>query len=1461
MDPTRALASIFALAAVAVIAACGDNHEGPPPDPTRPACSDGLDNDRDKLIDYPDDPGCEGPDDSAEENPPYSACSDRRDNDGDGKIDYPNDPGCFLPQSDSEADDCPAGPGCPECGDGADNDGDGKSDYPADPACASAAATSELIDDAAACGVGLAIRVLTEGTIMGSLSITSTSQLTTPCGGGGGAPAIAYVFHLTEPKVLIASTEHPATLVDTVLDVRSALCAPGSAHLACHDDISTTDKRSRLVRPLTAGTYYLIVESSSATEVGTYGLSVQFLSGQGAACTTTSDCGPGLVCRVPAGGTTPVCSPPVCGDGLDDDGDGKIDYPSDPGCASDQDATEDDICPTAPTDPGCPRCGNGIDDDGDGQIDYPNDPTCIAASTISESCAQSEPVIIATTPLTTGTTVGAVNDFTPPPGSYNGHLCSTTGTQSAPDVAIEFDVPALTALSLKLSPVSYDSSHSLLNASCGGMPIDCSDSPTGMNLTNIAAGKYYAIIDGYSSGSGTFTLNISGTIANGASCESPLAQSGALVCGTARSCKGPVGSRACLPSDCSDGIDNNGDGRTDYPADPGCTSTSDAAEDTVCPGPSCPVCSDGLDNDGDTRIDYPADSGCISASSNNEGCAESDQILPITAPTTTGTLVGAADDHNPSCVTTNYPDRIYTLDIPMPLQSLTIDTENSVVDTVLSLMGSTCAEPSITCDDDGGVGTGDSLITRNFVSPGAYTVAIDSDSATLGTYELHVAGVILPGASCEGALYQAGVLACPLGFGCNGAPGARRCTAAQCQDGLDNNGDGKVDYPADPGCDSSSDNTETTVCPGAMCPACSDGVDNDGDGDTDSPADYGCHAAGGNAEGCVDTDAIAPITAHTTTGTLVGATDDHQPACTTVVGGVERMFTLDIPALQSLTIDTEGSVVDTVLSFMNSACQEPAIACDDDGGVGTGDSLITRSFVPAGLYTIAVDADTTTPNTFILNVSGVISPGGSCEGPLVTAGVLTCSVGFACSGPAGARTCNMAQCLDGFDNNGDGRVDYPDDPGCSSFSDDSEDTVCPGLACPACADGLDNDGDGQIDFPADQSCFAASGSTEACTQSEPIGAITQPVTMGTTATAINDYLPTCGSTTTHTAPDLAYEIILPPMLTLGLNLTGFDTAHSLLNSTCGGVPISCSDPANMQLANIPGGTYYVMIDGWGTASGAWSLATTGVIAPGGSCEVPLFQSGAFTCPSGFVCGGPAGARTCSPAQCRDGIDNNGDGLTDYPFDPGCETPGDDAETTIACPGAGCPVCSNMLDDDSDGAADYPLDFGCGGAGSTTESFCPLETTAPAVITTVQTAGSLASPATDNYEQSCQINTGNDRAYVLQLPVPVTTLVVDTLGSTITNTVLSVWDAGCTSQLGCDDDGAPGTDNRSVLTLFSVPAGNYAIQVDSFSTSNNGSFLLNVRGTVAAGTACTSPLFTAGVLLCPTGTTCMAGTCQ
>jgi glucose/arabinose dehydrogenase/PKD repeat protein len=62
-----------------------------PPAPTTftafylvPACADGVDNDRDGAIDFPDDPGCSGALATVE----GPACDDDRDNDGDGTIDW-----------------------------------------------------------------------------------------------------------------------------------------------------------------------------------------------------------------------------------------------------------------------------------------------------------------------------------------------------------------------------------------------------------------------------------------------------------------------------------------------------------------------------------------------------------------------------------------------------------------------------------------------------------------------------------------------------------------------------------------------------------------------------------------------------------------------------------------------------------------------------------------------------------------------------------------------------------------------------------------------------------------------------------------------------------------------------------------------------------------------------------------------------------------------------------------------------------------------------------------------------------------------------------------------------------------------------------------------------------------------------------------------------------------------------
>ncbi len=57
--------------------------------------------------------------------------------------------------------------------------------------------------------------------------------------------------------------------------------------------------------------------------------------------------------------------------------------------------------------------------------------------------------------------------------------------------------------------------------------------------------------------------------------------------------------------DCSDGLDEDGDGLVDFPDDPGCDDAFDNSESSAAL-----VCDNGLDDDGDQLIDYPEDDGC-----------------------------------------------------------------------------------------------------------------------------------------------------------------------------------------------------------------------------------------------------------------------------------------------------------------------------------------------------------------------------------------------------------------------------------------------------------------------------------------------------------------------------------------------------------------------------------------------------------------------------------------------------------------------------------------------------------------------------------------------------------------------------------------------------------------------------------------------------------------------------------
>ena len=242
------------------------------------------------------------------------------------------------------------------------------------------------------------------------------------------------------------------------------------------------------------------------------------------------------------------------------------------------------------------------------------------------------------------------------------------------------------------------------------------------------------------------------------------------------------------------------------------------------------------------------------------------------------------------------------------------------------------------------------------------------------------------------------------------------------------------------------------------------------------------------------------------------------------------------------------------------------------------------------------------------------------------------------------------------------------------------------------------------------------------------------------------------------------------------------------------------------------------------------------------------------CGTGYACKGTAGARTCQPALCGDGIDNDGDGKTDYPADPGCDSLGDDTEANPATP----PVCADGMDNDTDTLVDWPNDFGCTAASGTSEVFCATETDPATLITTSDHERHDRRQANNFTKHLVRVDHERSRCRVRAATAGAGAglLVLDTNTSPF-DTIVTMRDPQCAAEIGCDDDsGDPGT--QSKLTMTNVAPGNYAVLVDGYSGSS-GTFILTIKVHWSRPmTPCSSPLFTGGVaalLDCPSGTTC------
>ncbi len=179
-------------------------------------------------------------------------------------------------------------------------------------------------------------------------------------------------------------------------------------------------------------------------------------------------------------------------------------------------------------------------------------------------------------------------------------------------------------------------------------------SPTGYGVTNNGSGTLGGYAWGQSAGWINFAPTEGGVSISASTGEFSgwaWAQNYGWIkfdCGAVASCV----KTDWRPPACSDGVDNDSDGKTDYSTDPGCSSSSDTDEtDAIIPPvilpDACPnidglqlglpngfifennqciptpinttsLCSDGIDNDTDGLIDYLLDSGCASANDPDE---------------------------------------------------------------------------------------------------------------------------------------------------------------------------------------------------------------------------------------------------------------------------------------------------------------------------------------------------------------------------------------------------------------------------------------------------------------------------------------------------------------------------------------------------------------------------------------------------------------------------------------------------------------------------------------------------------------------------------------------------------------------------------------------------------------------------------------------------------------------------
>ena len=693
------------------------------------ACSNGLDDDGDGVVDHPDDPGCDDPQDDDETDPiPPPQCNDGLDNDADDRIDR-DDPDCSSELDPTEGGEDPL----TECSDGLDNDENGESDWPEDRGCHSAGDPSEGAIDLAACANemdddadGLTDYPLDPG--CGGRGDRSEDDPERPseCSDGIDNDENGVTDFPDDPGCTAAGDSRevgPCGADVDVIDLNAWLAenafydgttvdAParttGSCGGGAGGELIFTYRVDRPLEALSFTTNF----AETASPVVMY-LRADCLSAQDALCDRGTANLPGRVLTIdePAEGLyflfvdtgsrdgggafrlgVDVVGPPECQDTFDNDADGLIDA-DDPGCTGVSDRDE--------TDPDEPAiCNDGLDNDMDGEIDYPADPDCVAQGAPREAplCPFDVPVI----------DVGQAGGmFELPvlervPGGTNG-TCEPGGSPEYL-LLLELDDPSDVTVQIFENGIPASASiHARTDCADVATETGCRRSVDNMMplaLNNLDRGRHFI-----------------------------FAEQGFLAAENDRQVVVTVVSNIRA---CNNLIDDDLDELIDLD-DPGCTQGLDDSENDP---PEVPECADGIDNDEDGNIDFPADPNCDAAGDVDEAlaCELVDDVVAV--PVAGGRFMfdtrNRPNNYSSNCAANAAGGEIvYALRLERA-RNVTVEITEATFDTALH-MRTLCddAATQLVCDDDGGLGTLSRFSQQ--LQPGEYFIFVDGFGERSGT--------------------------------------------------------------------------------------------------------------------------------------------------------------------------------------------------------------------------------------------------------------------------------------------------------------------------------------------------------------------------------------------------------------------------------------------------------------------------------------------------------------------------------------------------------------------------------------------------------------------------------------------------------------------------------------------------------------------------------------------------------